>query len=158
MSPNLHPTFDPPLGANPSSPPKRETNPQAFSPPSLYIKPQKSYAQQSQRRSMGALTGKQWISPEAGDAAAWWVAVGLAAMMMLCWMPESSPAAAEEAVVESSLQRGCEEIYVVGEEETLQSISDRCGDPFIVEENPHIHDYDDVYPGQVLKITPSKLR
>ncbi|MED6118004.1 hypothetical protein PIB30_115391, partial [Stylosanthes scabra] len=41
----------------------------------------------------------------------------------------------------------CEEIYVVGEGETLHTISDKCGDPFIVENNPHIHDPDDVFPG-----------
>ncbi|KAI3720767.1 hypothetical protein L2E82_31760 [Cichorium intybus] len=48
----------------------------------------------------------------------------------------------------------CDEIYVVGEGETLNSISEKCGDPFIVEENPHIHDPDDVFPGLVIKITP----
>lgn len=48
----------------------------------------------------------------------------------------------------------CEEIYVVGEGETLYSISDKCSDPYIVEKNPHIHDPDDVYPGLVIKITP----
>nr|GEZ52921.1 peptidoglycan-binding LysM domain-containing protein [Tanacetum cinerariifolium] len=34
--------------------------------------------------------------------------------------------------------------------------SDKCGDAFIVEENPHIHDPDDVFPGLVIKITPSR--
>ncbi|KAL8240867.1 hypothetical protein R6Q59_014222 [Mikania micrantha] len=48
----------------------------------------------------------------------------------------------------------CDEIYVVGEGETLHTIGDKCGDPFIVEENPHIHDPDDVFPGLVIKITP----
>ncbi|MED6198962.1 hypothetical protein PIB30_071589 [Stylosanthes scabra] len=48
----------------------------------------------------------------------------------------------------------CDEIYVVGEGETLQTISEKCGDPFIVEENPHIHDPDDVFPGLVIKINP----
>ncbi|KAJ0972684.1 hypothetical protein J5N97_020643 [Dioscorea zingiberensis] len=43
--------------------------------------------------------------------------------------------------------RPCEEIYVVGEGETLHTISDKCGDPFILEENPHIQDPDDVFPG-----------
>ncbi|XVF22644.1 hypothetical protein REPUB_Repub12eG0189100 [Reevesia pubescens] len=54
------------------------------------------------------------------------------------------------------LDRACDEIYVVGEGETLNSISDKCGDPFIVEKNPHIHDPDDVFPGLVIKITPMK--
>ncbi|KAM7504693.1 hypothetical protein LguiB_003597 [Lonicera macranthoides] len=50
--------------------------------------------------------------------------------------------------------RPCDEIYVVGEGETLNSISEKCGDPFIVEQNPHIHDPDDLFPGLVIKITP----
>ncbi|KAL7203559.1 hypothetical protein ACSBR2_016770 [Camellia fascicularis] len=50
----------------------------------------------------------------------------------------------------------CDEIYLVGEGETLQTIGDKCGDPFIVEHNPHIHDPDEVIPGLVIKITPSK--
>ncbi|EXB88736.1 hypothetical protein L484_015426 [Morus notabilis] len=50
--------------------------------------------------------------------------------------------------------RPCDEIYVVREGETLQTIAERCGDPYIVEENPHIHDPDDVFPGLVIKITP----
>lgn len=54
------------------------------------------------------------------------------------------------------LLRPCDEIYVVGEGETLHTISDKCGDPFIVERNPHIHDPDDVFPGLVIKITPTK--
>lgn len=48
----------------------------------------------------------------------------------------------------------CDEIYVVREGETLHTISDKCGDPFIIERNPHIHDPDDVFPGLVLHITP----
>ncbi|XP_061357059.1 uncharacterized protein LOC133301441 isoform X2 [Gastrolobium bilobum] len=49
---------------------------------------------------------------------------------------------------------GCDEIYVVREGETLHTISEKCGDPYIVEENPHIHDPDDVFPGLVIKINP----
>ncbi|XP_071700255.1 uncharacterized protein [Rutidosis leptorrhynchoides] len=48
----------------------------------------------------------------------------------------------------------CDEIYVVREGETLHTISEKCGDPYIIEENPHIHDPDDVFPGLVIKITP----
>ncbi|KAL4278993.1 hypothetical protein GQ457_03G013260 [Hibiscus cannabinus] len=51
--------------------------------------------------------------------------------------------------------RGCDEIYVVGEGESLHTISDKCGDPFIVERNPHINDPDDVFPGLVIHIIPS---
>ncbi|XP_030463384.1 uncharacterized protein LOC115683099 [Syzygium oleosum] len=54
------------------------------------------------------------------------------------------------------LDRPCDEIYVVGDGETLHTISDKCGDPYIVERNPHIHDPDDVFPGLVIKITPTK--
>lgn len=50
--------------------------------------------------------------------------------------------------------RPCEELYVVAEGETLHSISARCGDPYILEHNPHVHDPDDVFPGLVIKITP----
>ncbi|THU69139.1 hypothetical protein C4D60_Mb08t11270 [Musa balbisiana] len=52
----------------------------------------------------------------------------------------------------------CDETYVVAEGETLHAISDKCGDPFIVERNPHIHDPDDVLPGLVIKLAPSKPR
>ncbi|KAI3793055.1 hypothetical protein L1987_35667 [Smallanthus sonchifolius] len=54
--------------------------------------------------------------------------------------------------------QACDEIYVVGEGETLHTISEKCGDPFIVEENPHIHDPDEVFPGLVIKITPYSPR
>ena len=53
--------------------------------------------------------------------------------------------------------RPCDEIYVVGQGETLNTISDKCGDPYIVERNPHIHDPDDVFPGLVIKIMPSSI-
>lgn len=49
----------------------------------------------------------------------------------------------------------CDEIYVVAEGETLHTISDKCGDPFIIEQNPHIQDPDDVFPGLIIKITPA---
>jgi LysM domain len=75
------------------------------------------------------------------------------------WMLEAEveETASRVAAKGSSLvgQRPCDEIYVVGEGETLHSISDKCGDPFIVEKNPHIHDPDDVFPGRVIMITPS---
>ncbi|KAF8698462.1 hypothetical protein HU200_035202 [Digitaria exilis] len=48
--------------------------------------------------------------------------------------------------------RPCEELYVVAEGETLHSISARCGDPYILERNPHVHDPDDVFPGLVIRI------
>ncbi|KAG8647068.1 uncharacterized protein LOC122724691 [Manihot esculenta] len=56
------------------------------------------------------------------------------------------------------MNKGCDEIYVVGEGESLHTISEKCGDPYIVEENPHINDPDDVFPGLVIKITPFNLR
>ncbi|ERN13088.1 hypothetical protein AMTRI_Chr11g150690 [Amborella trichopoda] len=60
--------------------------------------------------------------------------------------------------MEKEEQRVCDEIYVVEEGETLHTISEKCGDPFIVEENPHIQDPDDVFPGLVIKITPFNTR
>ncbi|KAE8733351.1 ATPase ASNA1-like protein [Hibiscus syriacus] len=59
-----------------------------------------------------------------------------------------------EVIGHQLLEQACDEIYVVAEGETLHSISDKCGDPFIVEHNPHIHDPDNVFPGLVIKITP----
>ena len=51
-------------------------------------------------------------------------------------------------------RRPCDELYVVAEGETLHGISTRCGDPYILERNPHVHDPDDVFPGLVLRIAP----
>ncbi|PIN16231.1 hypothetical protein CDL12_11108 [Handroanthus impetiginosus] len=67
-----------------------------------------------------------------------------------------SSSSKEDEIVRGKLlnSRACDEIYVVGEGETLHTISEKCGDPFIVEQNPHIHDPDDVFPGLVIKITP----
>ncbi|ESW17309.1 hypothetical protein PHAVU_007G228700 [Phaseolus vulgaris] len=60
----------------------------------------------------------------------------------------------QENVKNRNYNKVCDEIYVVREGETLQTISEKCGDPYIVEENPHIHDPDDVFPGLVIKINP----
>ncbi|KAL0317729.1 UNVERIFIED_CONTAM: hypothetical protein Sangu_2187200 [Sesamum angustifolium] len=68
---------------------------------------------------------------------------------------EEAEAAARRGKPNNLHLRPCDEIYVVGEGETLHTISDKCGDPFIVERNPHIHDPDDVFPGLVIKITPN---
>ncbi|KAK9291019.1 hypothetical protein L1049_009202 [Liquidambar formosana] len=62
----------------------------------------------------------------------------------------------KDMVMKMKMNKPCDEIYVVREGETLQTISEKCGDPYIVEENPHIHDPDDVFPGLVIKITPFK--
>ncbi|KAL7158603.1 hypothetical protein ABFS83_02G155200 [Erythranthe nasuta] len=50
----------------------------------------------------------------------------------------------------------CSEIYQVKEGETLHSISDKCDDPYILDNNPHIQQHDDVFPGLVIKITSSR--
>ncbi|XP_052186303.1 uncharacterized protein LOC127797437 [Diospyros lotus] len=95
------------------------------------------------------------------DEASWFCAIVLVALVLLSSYKEiTSPAEAAGEPVRGSqlLDRPCDEIYVVGEGETLHTISDKCGDPFIVEQNPHIHDPDDVFPGLVIKITPSKPR
>ncbi|KAG8374135.1 hypothetical protein BUALT_Bualt11G0099400 [Buddleja alternifolia] len=49
-------------------------------------------------------------------------------------------------------ERPCDEYYVVGEGETLHSIMHKCKDPYIVEENPHIHHADEIFPGLVIKL------
>jgi len=91
------------------------------------------------------------------DAASWYCAFVLAALLLLSMFRDSSMLPTRDNLVDHNqlLSRPCEEIYVVGEGETLHTISDKCGDPFIVENNPHIHDPDDVFPGLVIKITPS---
>ena len=104
------------------------------------------------------------------DAASWWCAVALVALVLLGALRAETTTAGD---VDSDgayrrqfrgpplggpAARPCEEVYVVGEGETLHSISDKCGDPFILERNPHVHDPDDVFPGLVIRITPSKPR
>nr|DAD48043.1 TPA_asm: hypothetical protein HUJ06_017980 [Nelumbo nucifera] len=91
------------------------------------------------------------------EAASWYSALFLLVLMFLSSMKESS-VAGETVRGNQFMGRPCDEIYVVGEGETLHTISDKCGDPYIVEQNPHIHDPDDVFPGLVIKITPSKPR
>ncbi|CAL1405065.1 unnamed protein product [Linum trigynum] len=94
------------------------------------------------------------------DAAAWYLSKILLGLILVASIRESSSSLTEAAEAATTTRgnrlggRACEEIYVVGEGETLNTISDKCGDPYIVEENPHIHDPDDVFPGLVIKITP----
>ncbi|KAL2334585.1 hypothetical protein Fmac_015798 [Flemingia macrophylla] len=100
------------------------------------------------------------------DSASWCCAMALLCLILLGSMRESHVPEEDAAVVTTTVaaatigqsnlfERPCDEIYVVGEGETLHTISDKCGDPFIVERNPHIHDPDDVFPGLVIKITPT---
>ncbi|KAK8944237.1 hypothetical protein KSP39_PZI007787 [Platanthera zijinensis] len=86
----------------------------------------------------------------AGETATCYLALCLVALVLVNALREGT--AAVEAGADAKMMRGgrlsgrrppCEEIYVVGEGETLHTISDKCGDPFIVERNPHIHDPDD---------------
>ncbi|XP_027367332.1 uncharacterized protein LOC113873425 [Abrus precatorius] len=101
---------------------------------------------------MGSSGGSKSIA----DSASWYCAMVLLGMMLLGSTRESTVAEETEAVRGNNLrERPCDEIYVVGEGETLHTISDKCGDPYIVERNPHIHDPDDVFPGLVIKITPT---
>nr|GMD50024.1 Spore coat assembly protein like [Ipomoea batatas] len=90
------------------------------------------------------------------DAASWYCGIVLLCLLLLCADNSSSDASDAVSVRGNQLSnnRPCDEIYVVGEGETLHTISDKCGDPYIVEQNPHIHDPDDVFPGLVIKITP----
>ncbi|KAL1565591.1 hypothetical protein AAHA92_07788 [Salvia divinorum] len=82
--------------------------------------------------------------------ALWLGVVGVVALILLTTAASTSSEAARGWQVE----KPCDEIYVVGEGETLHTISDKCSDPYIVERNPHIHDPDDVFPGLVIKILP----
>lgn len=84
----------------------------------------------------------------------WYCALLMALMLVLscCEVSESELAAVGHPRVFED--KPCDEIYVVREGETLHTISEKCRDPYIVEENPHIHDPDDVFPGLVIKITP----
>ncbi|KAJ9188394.1 hypothetical protein P3X46_003754 [Hevea brasiliensis] len=91
------------------------------------------------------------------DAASWYCVLVLVILMLQSYMRETSQASYDPYEIirgNQILERPCDEIYVVQEGETLHTISDKCGDPFIVEQNPHIHDPDDVFPGLVIKITP----
>ncbi|KAL6559214.1 hypothetical protein OROHE_006583 [Orobanche hederae] len=88
------------------------------------------------------------------EAVSWYFALLLALMLVLSCCCESEEGGEFSTVEMGYMERPCDEIYVVREGETLHTISDKCGDPFIVEENPHIHDPDDVFPGLVIKITP----
>lgn len=91
------------------------------------------------------------------DSASWYCAITLLGLILLASIRESSVTDDQTVRGNQFLNRPCDEIYVVGEGETLHTISDKCGDPFIVERNPHIHDPDDVFPGLVIKIiTPSQ--
>ncbi|XP_027359301.1 uncharacterized protein LOC113867970 [Abrus precatorius] len=97
------------------------------------------------------------------DSASWFCATALLGLILLGSIRESTSVPSEDDTTAGAAVRGrshiferpCDEIYVVGEGETLHTISDKCGDPFIVERNPHIHDPDDVFPGLVIKITPT---
>ncbi|GMN39400.1 hypothetical protein TIFTF001_008640 [Ficus carica] len=98
-------------------------------------------------------------STAAAERASWYCALLLAVLLVLscCESSESEIAVRAQRKDRVSIinrSRPCDEIYVVREGETLQTIAERCGDPYIVEENPHIHDPDDVFPGLVIKITP----
>ncbi|KAD7480459.1 hypothetical protein E3N88_03595 [Mikania micrantha] len=92
------------------------------------------------------------------DVVSFWCAMAIVALMLTGAFRDEqrySYSLSTTAPVNMLNRRPCDEIYVVGEGETLHTISDKCGDPFIVEKNPHIHDPDDVFPGLVIKITPS---
>lgn len=85
----------------------------------------------------------------------WYCALFMAVMMVLSCC-ESGDGEFMIEMRKNDLNKPCDEIYVVREGETLHTISEKCGDPYIVEENPHIHDPDDVFPGLVIRITPFK--
>ncbi|XP_040379494.1 uncharacterized protein LOC121054264 [Oryza brachyantha] len=103
------------------------------------------------------------VAASAADGVSWCCAVALVAVVLLGALRAEAVDGGGGAVAEfrgprlgGAAARPCEEVYVVGEGETLHTISDKCGDPFIVERNPHIHDPDDVFPGLVIALQPTK--
>ncbi|XP_034708858.1 uncharacterized protein LOC117931892 [Vitis riparia] len=96
-------------------------------------------------------------SKSMASSASWYCALLLVSLILLSSSVESS-LGGERIRGNQLVDRACDEVYVVGEGETLHMISDKCGDPFIVEQNPHIQDPDDVFPGLVIKITPYMSR
>lgn len=94
---------------------------------------------------MASLANKSAMSPFA-NAMSWVCAMVIVAFILLGSVQETSLNTYDS-------NRPCDEIYVVREGETLHTISDKCDDPFIIEQNPHINDPDDVFPGLVIKIT-----
>ncbi|GMI75504.1 hypothetical protein HRI_001219700 [Hibiscus trionum] len=91
--------------------------------------------------------------PRAVVEAAWWYCT--VALLALIFIGSIRANSVSDVKGGQFLKRPCDEIYVVGEGETLHTISDKCGDPFIVERNPHINDPDDVFPGLVIHIVSS---
>ena len=98
----------------------------------------------------GSSVSTTWV---VGEKVSWYCTLFLALLLLTgCCDPgeEDSPVWRYQKIND----RPCDEIYVVSEGETLHTISDKCGDPFILEENPHIEDPDDVFPGLIIKIGP----
>ncbi|CAH1435812.1 unnamed protein product [Lactuca virosa] len=105
--------------------------------------------------------GRVHSSTILAETISWYCSLLLALMLVLSCCESLATEDEETAIrisVKYSMYRPCDEIYVVREGETLHTISEKCGDPYIVEENPHIHDPDDVFPGLVIKITPFKKK
>ena len=48
------------------------------------------------------------------------------------------------------------EIYIIGDGETLQTINEKCNAPFILIDNPHIQDIEDIFEHVPRKITYQK--
>ncbi|KAG0498887.1 hypothetical protein HPP92_003184 [Vanilla planifolia] len=75
-------------------------------------------------------------------AEAVWFAVFLLVSAAVCGIEASRPLRSGDG--------RCEEIYVVREGETLQTISVKCNCLSILDDNPQILDSDDLGPGTVL--------
>lgn len=89
------------------------------------------------------------------DEAALYCAIVLVALFMLALVRQIGSTNNADNEFTDSEDHVCDEIYVVEEGETLQTISNKCSDSYIVERNPHIHDPDDVFPGLLIKIIPN---
>lgn len=103
--------------------------------------------------------GRVSSTTELAEEISWHCALFMAIMLVLsCCESSDGSGFMDQEIQPRNVNKPCDEIYVVREGETLHTISEKCGDPYIVEQNPHINDPDDVFPGLVIKITPFKNR
>ncbi|XP_061340238.1 uncharacterized protein LOC133286802 [Gastrolobium bilobum] len=84
----------------------------------------------------------------------WYCALLVALMLVLSSCESSTSKFTVQQMPQRNTKKACDDIYMVREGETLQTIIEKCGDPYIVEGNPHIQDPDDVFPGLLIKINP----
>lgn len=107
---------------------------------------------------MAVLSSSSAATRSAAERISWYCSLFLAMLLVFACCDDFDESESNMWYHQKMQGHHCDEIYVVEEGETLHTISEKCGDPFIVEENPHIQDPDDVFPGLVIKITPNNIR